>query len=225
MMPYVLMHLGLFGPLDREASQKALLWLMEAVVIHNCKYLLANPQTPRLYDSGVRYAVPEQMAECKVDPAKLGDLQKYLRKIGASADTAEAVVAFVRGIEVFRDIPQILNKKFVDCDNLSMHRSAELRVAGVGAKPYLTWRENNGGVTYHATVLWPDGTHEDPSLLLGMGGESRAVERAEEVRKNHERWDNFVEAARQLCVLGQASPAQAGAQVNALGLLPRDGSW
>ena len=100
-----------------------------------------------------------------------------------------------------------------NCDNLSCWRAAELRQAGIKAAPYMTSRTRlDGGTTYHALVVWPslrdlvrDGvlteeairgrddvdfqTTEDPSLLLGMGGDRRSYDRAEELRKNQERCD------------------------------------
>ena len=44
--------------------------------------------------------------------------------------------------------------------------------------------------------LWPDGSSEDPSLLLGMGGAAKAKERHEEERKLAERMVDFVEGVK-----------------------------
>ncbi len=86
-----------------------------------------------------------------------------------------------------------------NCDNVASWRVAELRQAGIQARPWMTKRTRpDGGTTYHALVQWPPfgagnlgneskWTSEDPSLLLGMGGASRTAERAEEIRKNKER--------------------------------------
>ena len=99
-----------------------------------------------------------------------------------------------------------------NCDGLACYRAAELRQAGIQARPYMTSRERfGGGTTYHALVLWPPFgnvnyvTSEDPSLLLGMGGPERAADRAEENRKNQER----CEVIRKYGVLPQvlADPA------------------
>ena len=74
------------------------------------------------------------------------------------------------------------------CDNLACARAAELRSVGFDASSYITHRRRlDGGFTYHAIVRWPDGTGEDPSLLLGMGGPSRNLDRAEENRRLGER--------------------------------------
>ncbi len=83
-----------------------------------------------------------------------------------------------------------------NCDNLATWRVAELRQAGIPARPYMTNRTRpDGGTTYHALVLWPPipgvpyETSEDPSLLLGMGGPSRKPDRDLEIQKNQERCD------------------------------------
>lgn len=71
--------------------------------------------------------------------------------------------------EIFRDIPNILEAGFGDCDCLSCYRTAELRNIGIMARSFIKWRLNDkGGWTYHALTAWPDGRIEDPSLALGM---------------------------------------------------------
>ncbi len=81
-----------------------------------------------------------------------------------------------------------------NCDGLACWRAAELRQAGIPARPMMTKRKRpDGGTTYHALVVWPPfgstphESSEDPSLLLGMGGTDRAADRAEEIRKNEDR--------------------------------------
>lgn len=227
-MPYILLNLhSLFENTDnRDESENAILWCLEVVTQLNVDYLRKHPETPKLYDSGVVYAVPDQMAECKIDPSRLPDLVKYLKKLNASEETIAIILAFLHGIEIFRDIPAVLNKKFCDCDNVTCYRAAELRLMGIKATPYITWRDRFGGsTTYHALVRWPDGTSEDPSLLLGMGGEEKASQRAEEIRKNKERFATYIENARQLCASGAMDIQTAGKTVDALGLLPRTKTW
>ena len=74
------------------------------------------------------------------------------------------------------------------CDNLAAFRVGELRAHDIFAKPYITWRRRpDNGMTYHAIVLWPDGSSEDPSLLLGMGGDAKESEREKEREKLAER--------------------------------------
>lgn len=80
-----------------------------------------------------------------------------------------------------------------NCDNVAAWRVAELRELGIEAKPYITWRRRkDGGMTYHVIVLWPDGSSEDPSLLLGMGGEGRTPDREQEEAKLAERSADLV---------------------------------
>lgn len=111
-----------------------------------------------------------------------------------------------------------------NCDNLCASRVAELWAAGIAASPYLTSRPNDeGGTTYHALVLHPDGSTEDSSLILGMGGEARAEEREEEKRKNLERLDNLLKAAKRLMDYGH-SPTVLGDMVDSYGFVPR-GGW
>jgi hypothetical protein len=55
-MPHVNFKLCLFErPDDRSRSQKAVLWLMEALVQINLTWLQKHPETPSIYDSGVIY--------------------------------------------------------------------------------------------------------------------------------------------------------------------------
>lgn len=90
-----------------------------------------------------------------------------------------------------------------NCDGLASWRAAELRQAGIEASPYITNRPNpRGGTIYHVIVRYPDNTTEDPSLLLGMGGQDRAADRQEEIRKNAERCENY----RRLGHKGMSSP-------------------
>lgn len=88
-----------------------------------------------------------------------------------------------------------------NCDNMAAWRAAELRQAGVQARPMMTSRPNGkGGTVYHAIVRWPPivgvpyETDEDPSLLTGMGGDARAFERQIEVNKNRERAEHLRDA-------------------------------
>ena len=224
-MPRIIWEAGLFSGTSREESEEVILKLLAVLVDQDCKYLRRHPELPRLYDSGVEYALPEQMTK-NPDPEKLERVVTYLKEaMGVDEETIEIVLSVLGGCEVFRDVEAILKKKRVDCDNLAAYRSAELRLGGVEAVPYIVWRETPKGTTYHALVRWPDGTSEDPSLILGMGGESKAKERAEERRKNKERYDKLVLTAHTLCMAGHTNPKDAGKRIDALGLLPKGGSW
>ncbi len=171
------------------------MFFLEALTQRNQGYLKARPHTPRLYKSGVRYEIPKQFGG---DCEEVAILRKALGKAAWKRDVRKALekIQGVLGGEHFCDIGVILELGSIDCDGLACYRAAELRQAGIQARPYMTHRERfGGGTTYHALVLWPPFgnvpyvTSEDPSLLLGMGGPERAPERAEENRKNQERCD------------------------------------
>lgn len=167
MLRNVLFDLNLFPTEDeRDSSQKRVLVLLEALTLCNQFYLQEHPETPWMYQSGIVYKLPAQF----------------------ESGAKEGGVAGYRG-EVFRDIPRILENGGGDCDNVASWRAAEIRHRlGVAAKPFITWRKRaDGGTTYHVCVLWPDGSHEDPSLLLGMGGRDKEADRNEELRKLGER--------------------------------------
>ena len=227
-MPYIVWASGLFDGTNREESEETILKLLAVLVDRNCKYLRAHPETPKLYDSGVTYALPDQMTH-KPDPDKLARLVQFLQKdMATDEETIDIITTILHGCEVFRDIPTIIAKGKVDCDNLSTWRVAELRVGdknglgGIEAVPYIIWRDGPRGTTYHALLRHPDGTSEDPSRILGMG-EDR--ERNEEKRKNQERNSNLISAGHALVSAGQISPQVMGRYIDALGYLPKGGSW
>jgi hypothetical protein len=129
-----------------------------------------------------------------------------------------------RGVEIFRDIPRIIENGGGDCDNLAGWRAAELAIEGVNARPYMTNRKEGGRTIYHALTIWPDGSSEDPSRILGMP--CAAGERREECRKNWERYDNYWQDAKRMIAAeggGMARAAELKAKIDALGLLPKDG--
>lgn len=203
MLRYVLFDLNLFAPdVDREKSRQGLLWMLESLTRWNVLYLKDHPETPKLYASGVKYEIPEQMKTGEVET--LVPIVAALQRARVKDKDVWRAIGEVRnmiGGEHFRDIARVLERGAVDCDNLSAFRAAELRVAGIAAAPYITWkRRPDGGYTYHALVLWPRAESlstratetenwgsEDPSLILGMGGAERARDREEELRKNLER--------------------------------------
>ncbi len=112
--------------------------LLEALTIANVAYLLTHPNTPLLYQSGVRYqAEPD-------------------------------------GRDEWQDIPDTMQRRTGDCEDLGCWRLAELRVGGeIGAAPFITVSDlpDQSGrlvTTYHICVRRQNGTVEDPSRLLGM---------------------------------------------------------
>ena len=94
------------------------------------------------------------------------------------------------GHEDWRDVHAILDRfkrtgLGVDCDQLVCWRVAELRVAGIQAEPVIKWQHLEQGQAsslgykkipgdglwlIHCCVRYPDGTIEDTSKNLGMGG-------------------------------------------------------
>ncbi len=192
---------------DQDISETGILWLLEALVQWDMKWLKANPKTPALYRSGVKYKLPEQFE--KADVPEIGELRALVGNNSKAQALIQSLSNMLGGGEHFRDIQAIIDNGGGDCDNVSTWRVAELRNQGINAMPYITHRKkpDGTGTVYHAVVLWPEldklttipdappssknGGMEDPSLLLGMGGESRAADRAEEVRKNKERFDTI----------------------------------
>lgn len=92
------------------------------------------------------------------------------------------------GEENWKDCYAIMKDGHGDCDRLAAWRAAELRVAGIAAEAVLKWQwipravmigtgyparllGNAPGVwMVHCLVRFPDGSVEDPSKILGMGG-------------------------------------------------------
>jgi hypothetical protein len=90
------------------------------------------------------------------------------------------------GREEWLDLYGVLKQGGADCEDLAAWRVGELRAAGVKADPVLKWRwvtreqalaaglpikrDADGLWLVHCLVRFPDGTIEDPSKILGMGG-------------------------------------------------------
>jgi hypothetical protein len=190
----------------REKTEEDLCFFMEALTFRNQHYLRQRPDTPRLYKSGVVWEKPRQAAgsvEAEILREALGSAAKK-KDIRIVLDKIDDVL----GGEHFCDIGVILELGKIDCDGLACWRAAELRQAGIKARPMMTSRKRiGGGTTYHAIVRWPafgdaisgnpyEESDEDPSLLLGMSQPDRAAERQEEIRKNVERCD-YIRRSRQ----------------------------
>ena len=95
--------------------------------------------------------------------------------------------------EDWKDCVALLRDLRGDCEDLTCYRTAELRVAGIRAEPWVSWRKTgNGAWIYHMRVWRPTmdrdlppvlqmngiptvvraadtGYIEDPSRILGMG--------------------------------------------------------
>ena len=91
------------------------------------------------------------------------------------------------GEENWCDLYVVMQMGHGDCDRLCAWRIAELRAAGIEAQPLIKWQKvpkdvmmsmghpanmipDVGVDMVHVQVQWPDGHIEDPSKLLGMGG-------------------------------------------------------
>lgn len=72
-----------------------------------------------------------------------------------------------RGTEHWLGPVDVLRLGAGDCEDLVAWRVAELRQQGINAAPHC-YAPAPGLV--HCVVRWPDGSIEDPSRKLGMGG-------------------------------------------------------
>lgn len=210
---------------DRDDSEYILLNAMGIVARLNKMHLRRNPNTPLLYESGVVYTKPDQSDGRP--PLQRGQVKKLLQLIkdmGQEPETALMVVRILKGIEIFLDIPALYKRGKGDCNELVPVRVAELWRAGIAASPYLTKQKKvGGGYVYHALVHYPDGSSEDPSLILGMHGIDGAAERDEEIRKNVERWENHIKEAQRLSAADASLAPHAAAQIDQMGFVPRNG--
>jgi len=97
------------------------------------------------------------------------------------------------GEENWKDCLAVIKDGHGDCDRLCAWRVAELRAAGIAAEPLIKWQQvpkdvmiglghppdmvpEDGISMVHVLVGWPgwqsdESLVEDPSKLLGMGGE------------------------------------------------------
>ena len=135
-----------------------------------------------------------------ISDGAIDDFTKFLSvRMRMAPIEVQQHINLARGVEVFRDYVRMMENGGGDCDNMASLRAAELSVAGINGVPYMTNRPqpNGKGTIYHALVKHIyDGSSEDPSLILGMGGEAKKAERREECRKNVERYDNLWRAAQ-----------------------------
>lgn len=92
------------------------------------------------------------------------------------------------GREDWLDAQRVNEQGFADCEDLAAYRTAELRVAGqTDVEPVIKWQwipremmiaqgypaaklPGRGVWMVHCCVRHPDGSIEDPSKILGMGG-------------------------------------------------------
>lgn len=128
------------GPAGLQLVLEVLTQLNELTLSH-------NPQVPRLYQSGVRYARESRlMREGREVPA-----------LDPVSGTTE---------ERFNHLSRVLEIGAGDCDDLACWLAAERRVRDGIAARAVPVRTARGA--FHVVVMWPDGTREDPSAELGM---------------------------------------------------------
>lgn len=126
--------------------------LLEALTMINEDWYRRFPSLPGLYDSGTT------LVTRNID---------YMR---------EPIVTNVYGNpesrEHWQDVMETRERKSGDCEDLAADRAAELRVR-YGIRANAVFKERmlpNGTRMFHIVVEYPDGTIEDPSKILGMGG-------------------------------------------------------
>ena len=143
------MRLALVLHLDGRdpASLQLALATMTAL---NELYLQRHQGTPRLYDSGAVYATEPNEHD--------------------SVASSEERIA---------SIPEVLRLGWGDCDDLACYLASERRVFdGIRCEPRVVLESvrPDGSHFWHVVVVHPDGSIEDPSLVLGMNphGESLA---------------------------------------------------
>jgi hypothetical protein len=110
----------------------------------------------------------------------LRDDMRYLQAHPETPALYDANVRYLaeqRGSEVWRAIPHVIANGGSVCHSLACWRAAELRNAGIDARPVWTVQElGDGSALYHVVVyiapcdLAPDGMLDDPSARLGMPG-------------------------------------------------------
>lgn len=214
-------------PLQAWESEELLLRELALVAWLNLCHLRRNPNLPKIYskEAGIVWSPPDQMRGWRIDTDKIPKVQACLRSVGADEEAIVNVLRMLSGMEIFQDIKQLLKKKHGDCDRLSCARLGELWHAGIMAGPYLVpYPNDSGGTTYHAGIIHIDGSFEDPSVICGMGGESRAQDRVEEIRKCHERHRNLVTAVSTVYLTSGGEGEEAlGAVIDRAGYVPRGG--
>ncbi len=137
-------------------SREALQVLLDCVQSLDALYLVHNPQTPLLYESGIAYA------------------KEPVQTAGADAnDTAERE-------ERFATIPEVLAQGWGDCDDLAPWRAAELTLQGCPSRAMIY---EVAPKRWHVVVVRGDGVTEDPSAVLGMLDRAATAARSARVSK------------------------------------------
>lgn len=157
-MKEIVFKLGLFGnEAERAASERVLTKALELLLTANVEYLRLHPETPGIYQAGVRY---------KREPLRN---QEWLRIRVPLPGGGERIAIFPRPPEEWKTAPYCIDDRFADCEDLACWLAAQRIVRnGINARPTFTFRNYGNVSVYHIIVQYPDGTTEDPSRKLGM---------------------------------------------------------
>lgn len=228
---YLEVSLPFDDPEDQDDSEFVLLQMIGITARINKMHLRrGDPKTgkpyPLLYESGIVYTKPDQSDGRR--PLSGGEKKKligFLKDAGQDPETAIMCLRVIRGIEIFLDLPALLQRGKGDCNELVPMRLAELWRAGVAASPYLSRQERQGGgYSYHALIKYlADGSSEDPSAILGMHGPDGIEARNEEIRKNVERYETRIVEAKRMIDADASLAPYAAKQIDQMGFVPRSG--
>jgi hypothetical protein len=139
-------QLRCFDSISDGAKIGVLVKLLEGLIAANVAYLMEQPSTPPLYESGVKLRTSPLLYQSGV---------RY--------------VSEPRGKERWQDIPETLYRREGDCEDLACWRIAELRVLFKDmAQPRIKRSVLRHVTVYHITLERQDKTPEDPSRVLGM---------------------------------------------------------
>ena len=152
-MKEILFKLGLFStPTSRPASERILRKALDLLLVADIEYLRAHPQTPRIYQAGVRYQ-REPLPD---------EIQKMYPQCTSPC------IAPVHP-EEWKTIPFCMEDGQADCEDLASWACAERIVFdNIAAVTEFSFRQVGQLSIYHIYVRLPDGSIEDPSARLGM---------------------------------------------------------
>jgi hypothetical protein len=149
---------GLFSEdSDQEISEDAILLFMEMLCQWNEMYLRKHPNTPHIYESGIVYKRPEQMAG----------------RVSFEDETRD-LNAFRRG-EHFRDIPAILENNGGDCLPIETlvadgdGRRIQIGTLKVGDVVLNAGHQSNVLTQTRVSKVWPRSQKSTLTLLLSNG--------------------------------------------------------
>lgn len=170
-------------PKCKAYSERTLACLLWALVYANESYLLAmgaqRKTVPALYDAGIHWEAekPQGRTACPEGDGQelfLGIRQVLAQGFADCEDIASwrvselrlGTVAPKKGLPPFPGHPPVI----------AVPPPWPQHIAPGGVDVYPAFYSRKTGpqqITIHIVVFWPDGTFEDPSRVLGMGGANR----------------------------------------------------